>query len=186
MKITRVANIAAAFVLMASSISYADTYDSVANLLTIPTITIGATTYTDVVVTVGSVVSVGGSSTPATPAAADRSCSGSMVGSNIMGFTFALTIHPSAGTISVSLTGTTNTSSFSPIYYSFIQGNNSVTGTYNPYMSGVFWSGVAGFNTGTVPTGVTKSGTFSGFPSWFNFNQPFVMNNDITGDQLTC
>lgn len=61
MKITRVTNIATAFALMASSISYADTYDSVTNLLTIPTITIGATTYADVVVTVGSVVSVGGS-----------------------------------------------------------------------------------------------------------------------------
>lgn len=45
-----------------STIVYADTYDAATNRLTITSITLGNTTYTNVVVTVGSVVSVGGSS----------------------------------------------------------------------------------------------------------------------------
>lgn len=115
------------------------------------------------------------------PHTADRSCSGGMTG-----FTFSLIIHPSAGTISVSMTGTTNTSLFAPWYVSLIQGSNSVTGTYSTSIPGVWWTGDAGFKSGVVPTGVTKSGTFSGFPSWFNFSQPFTVSSNITGEQFTC
>lgn len=43
-------------------VTYADTYDAATNQLTITSITLGNTTYTNVVVTVGSLVSVGGSS----------------------------------------------------------------------------------------------------------------------------
>lgn len=117
----------------------------------------------------------------APPATADRSCSGGMTG-----FTFNLTIHPSAGSISVSMTGTTNTSLFAPHYVSVIQGSNSVMGTYSTSISGIWWTGDAGFQGGIVPTGVTKSGTFSGFPSWFDFSQPFTVNNNITGEQFIC
>lgn len=112
---------------------------------------------------------------------ADRSCTGSMAY-----FTFNITIHPSAGTIAVSMTGTTNTSFFAPHYVSVIQGNNSVTGTSNDRVSGALWTGDAGFQGGSVPTGVNKSGTFSGFPSWFDFSQPFTVNNNITGEQIAC
>lgn len=65
MKITKITSIAVAVALMTSTAGYADTFDPTTNQLSIPTITIGANTYTNVVITVGSVVSVG-SSTAAT------------------------------------------------------------------------------------------------------------------------
>lgn len=112
---------------------------------------------------------------------ADRICTGSMTD-----FIFNLTIHPSAGTITVSMTGATNTSLFAPYYLSLIQGSNSVTGTYSTSLAGVWWTGDDGFRGGAVPTGVTKTGTFSEFPSWFDFSQPFTVNHNITGERITC
>lgn len=61
MRIKSIITFAAAVVLIRSSAgAYADTYDPVTNQMTIPNVTVGATVYTNVVATVGNVLSVGG------------------------------------------------------------------------------------------------------------------------------
>ena len=61
-----IACIVAAFTLMASSAVYAVTYDPATNQLTIPTITVSNTTYSNIVVTVGTVISSNTGVAPAT------------------------------------------------------------------------------------------------------------------------
>lgn len=176
MNTKRLASMVAMAVLMASSaIGYADSYDPTTGRLTVSSITIGSTEYTNVVVTVGSVVSVGS----ATQINSGSTCSGAFP---LHGVSFTATKNASAGTISVSLTGTSTTALWTPYYWSFVQSSNSIQGT----QGGALWTGTGGFSGGPVPQGVTKSGTYSSFPSWFNFSQSYVITDAVTGESATC
>lgn len=183
----KISNLIAMVVLMTAVAGYADTYDPSTNLLTIPSITVNGVTYTDVVVTVGKVVSIGSSS--ATPTeGTDRNCTGgtSIYGDGSPGLTYSLTIHPSAGTISISMTGLANISMFNTAFISLAQGGNSVEIAPISIMPGVLWEGNNGFSGGSVPANVTKSGTLSRFPPWFDLNQSFFWIDTISGESFTC
>lgn len=188
----KILNLIAMVVLMTAVAGYADTYDPSTNLLTIPSITVNGVTYTDVVVTVGKVVSIGSSS--ATPTdGTDRSCTGTIAGDSptndllqgLQSFTYDLIVHPSTGTISVSMTGLKNTSSFSAERISLVQGSNSTEVSSFNILPGVEWVG-NNFDFGLVPKGVIKSGTLSRFPPWFDFNQSFTWVDGDTGESFTC
>lgn len=159
----------------------ADTYDPSTNLLTIPEITVDGITYTEVVVTVGRVVSIGSKFDIEDPD--NRNCQGSITRfSNSLDFDFIA--NPSDGQISAEITGQTNDSSFFTFNLMFIQNGKSTETTKFSLSPGVLFSGDDGFDGGVIPAGITKTGTLSRFPSWLDLSEPFVVF--YSGEEFTC
>lgn len=166
-------------------VAYADTYDPETNLLTIPSITVNGTTYTDVIVTVGEIISIGSITTIPIDDPSDRKCTWSFVTSNpYHNIEYELIIRPSTKTISVSLIGLTDFSSFYPFSVDLVQETNSSEVTFIANNPGVLWVGDDGFTSGNVPLGVKKTGTLSRFPEWFDFSKEFSWLSD--GERHTC
>ncbi len=182
-KMKRAINLVAAIALITSASVYADTYDPATNLLTIPTITVEGVTYTDVVVTVGQVISIGSSSIDPIENNS-RNCNWSFNGNDFDSLTYEITVLPSTHKINVSITGMTNVSSFRVSSVALVQGSKSTEATKFPSAPGALWTGDDGFDGGTIPTGVIKTGTLTRFPSWFDLNQPFTWID--SGEDFTC
>lgn len=191
MKITRITNIAAAFALMASSISYADTYDSVANLLTIPTITIGATTYTDVVVTVGSVISVGGQTT-ATGGSCTLTYQEYFGDSMSLTFTKVSRVDPSLPTSApqdyYKMVGqvVSGTPFFCSSLLTVVQGGRQLSGSaFGLYSDSTGadsgYSSCATFQPGTQTILYQSVASITSSASWFNPNAAFTLTMTPTG-----
>ena len=109
-----------------SSTAHSDTYDPVTNRLSIPSITVDGVVYTDVVITVGEIISIGGSSNQNEPEK-QRTCIWNFNGnSDFDKIKYELTVMPDAGGIRAALTGLTNLAAFYPIYVNLVQGSSSV------------------------------------------------------------
>ncbi len=159
--------------------AHSDTYDPATNQLTIPSITVQGITYTDVVITVGSIVSIGGSSDNS--AKDERTCSWTVNSSNpYHNIKYELSVYPSHGAIRVALTGLTNLSSFYPINLDLVQDSNATEVTIGATLPGALWQGDYGYKGGTIPSGVIKGGVISRLPSWMDLNEPFkwVLNGE--------
>ncbi len=168
--------------LMTSVSASDDMYDPSTNLLTIPEITVDGVTYTDVVVTVGNVVSIGSSFNNNDNN--NRTCSGSVTPFTSASFEFNLIMSPSTGTINAEITGLTNNSIFSTSSLTLIQNGKSTAVTPFSLAAGALWVGDDGFVTGTIPAGVTKTGTLSRFPPWLDLSEPFSWL--YSGEEFTC
>src|SRR5688500_14864586 len=84
---------------------HADNYDPATNQLTIPSITVECVTYTDVVITVGNIISIGGSSDQ-NNTSNERTCSWIVDSySDSDKIKYELSPLPSHGAIRVALTG---------------------------------------------------------------------------------
>lgn len=169
-----------------SASAHADQYNPATNRLTIPSITVDGITYTDVVVTVGSIVSIGSSTAVTDDGSKNWSCSWSSAAeSDYKKFKYDLTLKPLSGTIDLSMTGLTNKSEFFYSSITLVQNGKSTGFTPFPSLPGVVWTGEDGFISGFVPTGVTKSASLSRFPSWFDLSKPFSWI-ESSGDAHTC
>lgn len=162
---------------------HCDTYDPATNMLTIPTITVDGIVYTDVVITVGSIVSIGGSSKP-DGTGVIRKCSWTFSTFNDlekMQYDLTVTDH---GTIGVKLTGLTNSTSFFPFNVVLVQGESSTE--VNTFDTGgnTLWQSYDSFTGGTIPAGVVKDNLLYQFPSWFDFTLPFKWVE--SGNEHTC
>lgn len=154
-----------------SSAANADTYDPATNRLIIPSITVEGITYTDVVITVGEIISIGGSSSQNNN---ERTCSWTVNSDNeYNNIKYELSVLPSHRAIRVSLTGLTNFSTFHVNLVSLVQGINSINLSFNPYGSEAFWQGDYGYDSGPIPLGVIKGGVVSKLPTWLDLNKPF-------------
>lgn len=163
--------------------AHADMYDPATNQLTIPSITVDGITYTDVVITVGSLVSIGGSSDNSDNS--ERTCSWVVNSNNdYHNIKYELSVYPSHGAIRAALTGLTNLSSFYPFYVSLVQDSNSTEVSINSNLPGALWQGDYGYQGGSIPSGVIKGGVISRLPSWMDLNKTFkwVLN----GEEYIC
>ena len=160
----------------------ADTYDPATNLLTIPSITVDGITYTNVIVTVGNIVSIGGSSKP-DDLGIIRKCSWTFIGNEgLDDIKYDLVVTDNR-TIEVNLTGLTNNSFFVPDVNLVQGGNSTQVGLYDNE-NGTLWYSRNDFYGGAIPEGVLKENTLHQFPAWFDFNLPFKWVD--SGKEHTC
>jgi hypothetical protein len=161
----------------------ADTYDPSTNQLTIPTITVDGIIYTNVIITVGNILSIGGS-TKSDDSGILRKCSWTFTGReghDDIKYDLEVTDH---GTIGVDLTGLTNVSFFNTIGVNLVQGENSTQVGFHENGSDTLWHSYDRFIGGTIPEGVKKSNLLYDFPSWFDLNLPFKWIEDR--NEHTC
>jgi hypothetical protein len=162
--------------LMLGSIAQAQTYDSSSKTLSLPSVVVDGAQFSNVVIILDS-IRVLAAEAPATANSANRNCTGTLGD-----FTFSATIKPAEDEISVNFTSHSNTALFAPHYISLVQGSNSLQGYLRTGDGYILWTGAS---SGSVPSGVTKTGKFSGFPSWFNLSTSFNVVT-VFGAQMTC
>ena len=156
-----------------SSAAHSDTYDPATNRLIIPSITVNGVVYTDVVITVGEIISIGGSVRQDDPSR-QRTCSFTTHHvSKHEKSKYELTVLPEHNAIRVSITGLSNESYFHYTAINIVQGNNSTEATIYENLPGALWQGDYGFANGDIPSGVVKGGVLSRLPVWLDLNQPF-------------
>lgn len=160
-----------------------DSYDPATGRLTIPEITVDGITYRKVVVTIGSIISIGSQSNVIDDPSKDRVCVWN-TDEDGRGVGYELTVRPSKGFIDVKMLGLTNLSTFYPTTIMLVQGTRVTNVTPLTISPGVIWVGDAAFTSGGIPTGVVKTGWLSRFPVWFNLTERFTFI--VSGEAYEC
>lgn len=90
-------------------------------------------------------------------------------------------------TIGINITSTSNQMLFASYYYSIAQGSNSSQiMNSSSYLNDFQFEGDNGFQGGSIPSGTSKSGIITNFPSWFNPHSSFRIINGLSGGEATC